>query len=93
MKIRQENEIYEAEKLTIIKQDNMQKDMETHLMSLMSDFKQASNIAMGETINKLIRDNITLGNMLTCIQETIEEARKNYNTIHSREINYKYNVR
>ncbi|EEB10034.1 hypothetical protein Phum_PHUM012420 [Pediculus humanus corporis] len=49
----------------------------------MSDFKQASNIAMGETINKLIRDNITLGNMLTCIQETIEEARKNYNTIHS----------
>lgn len=92
MEIRQESEIYEAEKLAIIKQDTMQKSMETHLISLVVDFRQASDLAIGETINKLVRDNIALSNMLTCMQETIENARESYQAKHAEEIHYKYDV-
>ncbi|KAK6638297.1 hypothetical protein RUM44_008726 [Polyplax serrata] len=91
MEIRQEQEIYDAEKQTIIKQDTMQKSMETHLASLIDDFRQASDFAIGEKINKLIRDNIALGNMLTCMQETIENARKANHKVVTEETQLRYN--
>lgn len=87
-----QKEIYEADKLAIIKQDTMQTAMETNVTALITDLMQASDMAIGETINKLLTNNITLGNMLTCMQETIEKARDSYRKISFSEKNCKYNV-
>ncbi|KAL0271934.1 UNVERIFIED_CONTAM: hypothetical protein PYX00_005080 [Menopon gallinae] len=78
MEQRHKEEIYEAEKRAIINQDRQQKEMEKRLSALCADFREATDVRIGETTNSIIKENIKLGNMLTCQQELFAKMRATY---------------
>lgn len=75
MDLRHKEDIYETEKQAIINQDKIQKEMEKRLEGLAADFREATDVRIGETTNTIIRENIKLGNMLTCQQELFVKMR------------------
>lgn len=89
---RLKEEMYITEKKTIVEQDTMRKDMEDKLTRLTVDFREATDVRIGVTTNRILKENIRLGNLLTCKQEMMSKVRKSYEEMKENEKKTKYNV-